>query len=161
MRATEILDRDGFMMRPPWEELQGGKRPPSSENAEPRASGSMAGNIMRLPLEFPLSGDRWSLPQSCAADQAHLRSHSGLLHQRRVARSSDRPGVQGHLGTCPARWPLQIVDVQCGALLDEGGLLTLSPTRPKNTDYVVCPAPNVLFVCCVHFCVSRLACCSL
>ena len=34
--ATKNIDRDGFMMRPSWEELQGGMRPPSAWLAKSR-----------------------------------------------------------------------------------------------------------------------------
>ena len=98
VRATEILDRDCFMMRPPWEEFQGGKRPPSSENAEP---GEWQHGWQRVfHFRVPLSGDRGHCPVMLRRP-GPLAFSLRTLHQRRVARSSDRPGVQGHPGTFP------------------------------------------------------------
>ena len=102
VRATEILDRDGFMMLPPWEELQGGKRPPPSENAEP-GSGSMAGNITRLPLPSSTFGRPWSLPNhapqtrpTCVLTQD--RAPAPCCTELRQAWSSRSPG------NISARW---------------------------------------------------------
>ena len=97
VRATEILDRDGFMMRLSWEEFQGGMRPPSPENA---AAWLAISRVFHF--RVPLSGDRGHCPA--------MRRRSGpfafslrTLHQRCVARSSDRPGIQGCRNTS-ARW---------------------------------------------------------
>ena len=76
VRATEILDRDGFMTRPSWEELQGGMRPPSPENAEPGEWQHGWQYHASSTSEFHFR-ETVVIAQSCAVDQAHLRSRSG------------------------------------------------------------------------------------
>ena len=75
--ATERLDRCGFVDRPNWEALRRGLRPrPPAAAVEPGewqhgwqyyASSSLEHHYRETEV----------LAQSCAADQAHLRSHSG------------------------------------------------------------------------------------
>ena len=75
--ATERLDRCGFVVRPNWEALRRGLRPrPPVAAVEPGewqhgwqyyASSSLEHHYRETVV----------LAQSCAADQAHLRSHSG------------------------------------------------------------------------------------
>ena len=75
--ATERLDRCGFVDRPNWEALRRGLRPrPPAAAVEPGewqhgwqyyASSSLEHHYRETVV----------LAQSCAADQAHLRSHSG------------------------------------------------------------------------------------
>ena len=58
VRATESLDRDGFVMRP-WEISRGLLQ----SRMQCQTSGSMAGNITRLPLPSSTFGRPWSLPR--------------------------------------------------------------------------------------------------
>ena len=125
--TTQVLDRYGFS-RPGWRALQGGARPPHQHGSEPGewphgwqyfASSASEHHFRETVV----------LAQSCAADQAHLRSHSG-------AGSSDV------LCGCPTgpefkilpmlfktivcerlRLPLQLTEsrCECGAALDKCG----------------------------------------
>ena len=73
LRETAVrLDREGFVNRPGWIALKDGQRPEAVEMwVAPRLA------VLRVFLfRIPLSGDL-GLAQSCAADQAHIRSHSG------------------------------------------------------------------------------------
>ena len=128
VRATEILDRDGFMMRPSWEQLQGGKRPPSPEKAEPSEWQHGWQYHASSTSEFHFR-ETVVIAKSCAADQAHLRSHSGhctsaVLHgaptglEFKVAPEHFRTLVLEKL-----RLPLQIVEAhcECGPVLDVQG----------------------------------------
>ena len=74
--ACVTLDRSGFVGRPSWAQLRSGARPPPVERAEPGewqhgwqyyASSSLEYHFREIVV----------LAQSVAADQAHLRSHSG------------------------------------------------------------------------------------
>ena len=113
-------------MRRLWEELQGGMRPPSPEIAEPgewqhgwhyHASSTSKFHFWETVV----------IALSCAADQAHLRSHSGPC-TRCVARSSGRLEFKvalEHFRTLVLeRLSLQqIVEArcECGATLDVQG----------------------------------------
>ena len=73
LRETAVrLDREGFVNRPGWIALKDGQRPEAVEMwVSPRLA------VLRVFLfRIPLSGDL-GLAQSCAADQAHIRSHPG------------------------------------------------------------------------------------
>ena len=167
VRATEILDRDGFVMRPPWEELQGGKRPPSSENAEPGEWQHGWQYHASSTSEFHFR-ETVVIAQSCAADQVHLRSHSGpctsaVLHgaptglKFKVTPEHFRTLVLERL-----RWPLQIVEAQCecGALLDvqgrhraacpRSGRLRSRAVGPERTLARVCREAGATVRCNVH-----------
>ena len=74
--ATQVLDRNGFVSHPGWFVLQGRARPPHQHGSEPGEwphgwqyfASSASGHHFRETVV---------LAQSCAAHQAHLRSHSG------------------------------------------------------------------------------------
>ena len=76
LRTARCLDWDGFIGRPSWEELRAGASPPPPLVADPGEwqhgwqyhASSSAEHHFRESLV---------LAQSCAGDQAHLRSHSG------------------------------------------------------------------------------------
>ena len=75
--ASRTLDRSGFVNRPSWEALQRGIRPQRPTAAvEP-------GEWQHAWQHYSSSSSEYHfretvvLAQSCAADQAHLRSHSG------------------------------------------------------------------------------------
>ena len=89
LESVSRLDRDGFIARPCWEMLQRGARPRPPLIVEPgewhhgwqHHSSSSSEHHFRETVV---------LAQSCAADQAHLRSHSGpcasqVLHGAREA----------------------------------------------------------------------------
>ena len=87
--AAAHLDRDGFIGRPQWHDLRMGIRPGATHGAEPGewphgwqyyASSSSEHSFRKNVV----------LNQSCAADQAHLRSHSG-------------PGASEALSVCPSK----------------------------------------------------------
>ena len=125
--ATE-LDRQGFVGRPEWRSSRMGVRPQGIFQAEPgewprgwqyHASSSSEHTFRKNVV----------LDQSCAADQAHLQSHSG-------------PGASDALSVCPSkpefrieaglfrtlilerlRLPLQVTEkvCECGIALDSTG----------------------------------------
>ena len=126
--ATAQLDREGFIGRPHWHELRTGIRPRAIVDSEP-------GEWPHGWQHYASSSSEHSfrknvvLNQSCAADQAHFRSHSG-------------PGASEALSTCPSkpefrieaelfrtiilerlRLPLQVSEArcECGAILDREG----------------------------------------
>ena len=122
------IDRNGFVSRPGWRALQGEHVLPINTGPS-LESDRMVGSTSRLPLLNTIFGRRFVFAQSCAAEQAHLRSHSG-------AESSDV------LCGCPMgpefkilptlfrtvvcerlRLPLQLTDsrCECGAALDKCG----------------------------------------
>ena len=77
LSAADSLNRSGFVARLDWRALRAGGRPRIPESHEPgewqhgwqyHASSSPGYHFRETVL----------LGQSCAADQAHLRSHSGL-----------------------------------------------------------------------------------
>ena len=77
VNVSDVLDRSGFVARPTWEELRVGARPPLlPERAEPGEwqHGWQYHASSSSELHFR---ETWVLAQSCPADQAHLRSHSG------------------------------------------------------------------------------------
>ena len=126
--ATHRLDHEGFVSRPGWTDLRDGARPPQVQSSEPgewqhgwqyHASSSSEHHYRESVV----------LAQSSAADQAHLRSHSG-------------PGASSVLLGCPSgcefqiqaetfrvlilerlRLPLHVTDAQCecGAPVDHLG----------------------------------------
>ena len=92
--ATRRLDHEGFVSRPEWTELRNGARPPQVQSSEPGewqhgwqyyASSSSEHHYRESVV----------LVQSSAADQAHLRSHSG-------------PGASSVLLGCPSSCEFQI-----------------------------------------------------
>ena len=74
--ATAVLDTCGFVTRPTWSELRAGTRPTSVSASEPGEWQYGWQYYASSSLEFHF---RWVVvfAQSSAADQAHLRSHSG------------------------------------------------------------------------------------
>ena len=126
--AAAHLDRDGFIGRPHWHDLRTGIRPGATHGAE-------LGEWPHGWQYYASSSSEHSfrknvvLNQSCAADQAHLRSHSG-------------PGASEALSVCPSkpefcieaglfrtlvlerlRLPLQVSEAlcECGIVLDRQG----------------------------------------
>ena len=75
-RATVVLDTGGFVTRPTWSELRAGTRPTSVSASEPGEWQHGWQNYASSSLEFHFRG-AVVFAQSSAADQAHLRSHSG------------------------------------------------------------------------------------
>ena len=126
--TTQVLDRNGFISRPGWRALQGGARPPHQHGSEPGewphgwqyfASSASEHHFRETVV----------LAQSCAADQAHLRSHSG-------AGSSDvlcgcptgrefkiLPTLFRTIVSERLRLPFQLTEssCECGAALDKCG----------------------------------------
>ena len=74
--ATRVLDRSGFVGRPEWHVLRAGRRPPEPISSEPGEwkHGWQYHGSSSLECHFR---ETVVLTQSCPAEQAHLRSHSG------------------------------------------------------------------------------------
>ena len=71
VNASDVLDRSSFVARPTWEELRSGARLPLPlERAEPGEYHAFSSSELHF-------GETLVHAQSCPADQAHLRSHSG------------------------------------------------------------------------------------
>ena len=144
-KATEILDRSGFVGRPEWGDLRAGARPPVPESPElgEWQHGWQYHASSSLEHRF-----RETVSQSCAADQASLCPHSG-------------PGASSTLHGSPTsvefkldqhvfrtivlerlRLPLDLM-CECGARLDvwghlrracpRSGRLRVRATAPERT----------------------------
>ena len=124
-RTADTLDRAGFVVRPSWQELQRGLRPPSPEHAEPGEWEHGWQYHASSSSEFHFR-ETLVLAQSCPADQAHLRSHSGpgasaVLHGAPTSPEFKvAPGLFRTLLLERLRLPVQITDArcECGVALD-------------------------------------------
>ena len=125
-RAADTLDREGFVMRPSWHDLQRGRRLPLLQNMLSLASGSMAGSYHASSSSEFHFRETLVLAQSCTADQAHLRSHSGLGASAVLHGAPTGPEFKAtpeQLRTLTFErlpLPVQITDARCerGAALD-------------------------------------------
>ena len=134
--AIAHLDRDGFIGRPHWHDLRTGIRPGATYGVEPGEWPHGWQYHTSLFSEYSLRKNV-VLNQSCAADQAHLRSHSG-------------PGASEALSVCPSkpefcieagpfrtlvlerlRLSLQVSEAlcECGIVLDRQGRHTVACAR--------------------------------
>ena len=120
--CTRILDHAGFVGRPSWAELRGGRRPRASFDNEPE-SGTTAGSTMLLPLPNTTFGRAWCeasrVPQTrliCVPMLAQVRATCCRVHL--LVRKLFRTLVLERL-----RLPLEVVESQCecGTLLDTLG----------------------------------------
>ena len=120
--AAGLLDRHGFVGRPDWNSIRVGIRPEGDIHAEPGewphgwqyyASSSSEHHFRKNVV----------LNQSCAADQAHLRSHSG-------------PGAS---------------DVLCDALRSQSFELSQGSSEPSSWRESDCPCRSLRFVANVGF----------
>ena len=135
-QATATLDWSGFVGTPNWRSLSARARPPPMSQAEPGEWQHGWQYYASSSLEFHFR-ETVVLAQSSAADQAHLRSHSG-------------PGANEVLGTAPTkpeftveaavfrtlilerlRLPLGITDArcQCGGHLERAPSCSLPKVR--------------------------------
>ena len=159
--STLRLDRSGFINRPEWSPLREGVRPPALSSAEPDEwqhgwQYHAAGNITRFPsLEYH-HRETVIVAQSCAADQAHLRSHSGpgaseVLHGAPTSTEFKvEPQLLRTLILERLRLPLHATDArcECGAPFDElgrhrtacrrSGRLRVRAVNPERTLGRVC-----------------------
>ena len=71
--TTQVLDRNGFVSRPGWRALQGGACPPHQQGSEPGEWPHGWQYFASSASEHHFR-ETVALAQSCAADQAHLRS---------------------------------------------------------------------------------------
>ena len=153
--STLRLDRSGFLNRPEWLPLREGVRPPTPSSAEPgewqhgwqfHASSSLEYHHRETVI----------FAQSCAADQAHLRSHSGpgaseVLHGAPTSTEFKvEPQLLRTLLLERLRLPLDATDArcECGAPLDvlgrhrtacpRSGRLRLRAVGPERTLGRVC-----------------------
>ena len=74
--ATRVLDRSGFVGHPEWHVLRAGRRPPEPISSEPGEWKHGWQHHGSSSLEYHFR-ETVVLTQSCPAEQAHLRSHSG------------------------------------------------------------------------------------
>ena len=116
--SASRLDRDGFVFRPSWDMLRRGVRPRPPQIVEPGEwhhgwqyySSSSSEHQFRETVV---------LAQSCAADQAHLRSHSGpcaslVLHgSPTAAEFRVKPLLFRTLVLERLRLPLSITEARC------------------------------------------------
>ena len=126
--ACGRLDRSGFVSRPGWPLLRAGERPPPPRSTEPgewqhgwqfHASSSLEYHFRETVL----------LAQSCSADQAHLRSHSGpgagevLLGAPTGPEFRVEPQLFRTLVLERLRLPLDVTEskCECGCFLDTTG----------------------------------------
>ena len=123
--AAISLDHQGFVNRPTWTELRLGKRPPEVDCTEPGEwshgwqfhASSSSEHFFRKTVV---------LAQSCVADQAHLRSHSGpgssdvLMGCPTGPEFQVKPGAFRTLVLERLRLPLSVTSAvcECGARLD-------------------------------------------
>ena len=126
--ATRVLDRSGFVGRPEWHELRAGRRPPdpiSSEPGEWKYGWQYHGSSS---LEYHFK-ETVMLTQSCPAEQAHLRSHSGpgssaVLHGAPTSPEYRlEPQLFRALVLERVRLPLDVTEsrCECGDALDTFG----------------------------------------
>ena len=126
--AAGVLDRHGFVGRPSWNSIRSGVRPEGHIHAEPGewshgwqyyASSSSEYNFRKNVV----------LNQSCAAEQAHLRPHSGPGASDVLCGCPSKPEFRIEAGLFRtlilerARLPLQVVEArcECGTPLDSRG----------------------------------------
>ena len=125
--SVSRLDRDGFIARPCWEMLRRGARPRPPLIVEP-GEWHHGGSTIRLLVPNTIF-ETVVLAQSCAADQAHLRSHSGpcasqVLHGAPTAAEFRvKPLLFRTLVLERLRLPLSITEArcECGGSLDFRG----------------------------------------
>ena len=127
-RAADRLDRQGFVGRPSWVDLQSGGRPPPSTLTEP---GEWAHGWQFYASSVSEHHFRKTvvLAQSCPSDQAHLRSHSGggcshVLHGCPTSPEfTVAPDVFRTIVLERLRLPLPVTEARCdcGALTDSRG----------------------------------------
>ena len=125
--AADRLDRQGFVERPLWADLKEGVRPPFPISHEPgewqpgwQHHASSASNYRFQETVM--------IAQSCAADQAHLRSHSGpgsgeVFHCSPTQVEFQLPGICRTLWCWRDYFFLHITEArcECGARLDRPG----------------------------------------
>ena len=120
--AADRLDRQGFVGRPSWADLKEGVRPPIPVSQEP-------GEWQHGLQHHAHFRETVMVAQSCAADQAHLRSHSGpgsgeVFHGSPTQVEFQlQPGIYRTLLLERFRLPLHITEArcECGARLDRAG----------------------------------------
>ena len=126
--AGLILDRGGFLRRPEWVRLRACARPPQNPSAEPGEWQHGWQYHVSSPLEHHFR-ETVILAQSCASDQAHLRSHAGPCASDVfcVAPTQKEFEMEPHhfrsLVLERFRLPLDVTDAvcACGCRLDKEG----------------------------------------
>ena len=126
--AVEHLDRTGFISGLFWSGLRAGARPPTRAIAEPGEWPPGWQYHVSSSSEFHCR-ETIVLAQSCAADQALWRSHSGLgasnvLHGAPTElEPTVPPELFGPLVLEPLRLPSGVVknECECGAKVDANG----------------------------------------
>ena len=126
--ACARLDRSGFISRPGWPELRAGERPPPPRSTElgEWQHGWQCHASSSLEYQFR---ETVVLAQSCSADQAHLRSHSGpgtgevLLGAPTGPEFRVEPQLFRILVLERLRVPLDVTEskCECGCFLDTTG----------------------------------------
>ena len=126
--AADRLDRQGFVGRPSWADLKEGVRPPIPDSQEPGEWQHGWQRHASSASEYHFR-ETVMIAQSCAADQAHLRSHSGpgsgdVFHGSPTQVEFQlQPGIYRTLLLERLRLPLHITDArcECGARCDQAG----------------------------------------
>ena len=126
--ATRTMDRSRFIDRPSWEALQRGVRPQPPAAAEPGEWQHGWQYYSSSSSEYHFR-ETVGLAQSCPADQAHLRSHSGPCASLVLCGSPTSPEftVKPHRFRTVVlerlRLPLMVTDArcECGGILDTRG----------------------------------------
>ena len=154
----------GFLQRPEWAQLRAGARPPLIPSAEPGEWQHGWQYHASSPLEHHFR-ETMILAQSCAADQAHLRSHAGPCASDVVcgAPTQKEFEVEPHLFRTLVlerlRLPLDVTDAvwECGCRLDtEGkhqaacarsGRLRTRAVGPERTVARICREAGALVRC--------------
>ena len=150
--ASRTLDRSGFVNRPIWEALQRGIRPQRPTAAiEPGEWQHGWQHYSSSSSEYHFR-ETVVLAQSCAADQAHLRSHSGPCASLVLRGSPASPEftVKPHLFRTiileRLRLPLLITDArcECSAVLDARGQHRAACPRPGRLRSRAVPTERTL-----------------
>ena len=126
--AADQLDRQGFVGRPSWTDLKEGARPPVPVSHEPGEWEHGWQHHASSASEFHFR-ETVMIAWSCAADQAHLRSHSGpgigeVFHGSPTQLEFQlQPSIFRTLLLERLRLPLHITEArcECGARLDRTG----------------------------------------
>ena len=149
--AAQSLDRCGFVARPSWAALRGGARPPLCLNSEP-GEWQHGWQFHASSISEHHFRETMVLRQSCAADQAHLRSHSGPGSSDVLMGAPTGP----EFVVCPQlfrtlvlerlRLPLQVVEArcECGAPLDTLGRHRAACGRSGRLRTRACPTERSL-----------------
>ena len=137
--AAGVLDRHGFVGRPSWNSIRSGVRPEGHIHAEP---GEWSHGWQYYASSFSEHNFRKNvvLNQSCAVEQAHLRSHSGPGASDVLCGCPSKPEFRVEAGLFRtlilerARLLLQVVEArcECGTPMDSRGRHRAACSRSRR-----------------------------